>query len=125
MLFTSVSLFAQTGGELVGIAQPGVVIDFSTFTGIAAIVSMVVTQLCKLVPVINSKGVYKIITALLSGVAICVLAKALCLQSPLITLSWLESALYGLFAGSLSCGLFDIFNSVYKVIKNLFMKSND
>lgn len=119
MMLISLPFFAQTGGELVG-GDTSVVLDFTTFTGIAAVVSMLVTQLCKLVPKISSTRWLKIIIAFASGVVICLLTKLLGITSPLLELSWGATAIYGLFAGSVSAGLFDLIKMIY----DLFFKKS-
>lgn len=120
MMLISLPFFAQTGGELVG-GDTGVVLDFTTFTGIAAVVSMLVTQLCKAVPAIGSNKWLKIVTAFVSGVVICLLTKLLGITSPLLELTWGSTAIYGVFAGSMSAGLYDLLKMVY----NLFFKKQE
>lgn len=81
---------------------------------------MLVTQLCKLVPKINSTRWLKIIIAFASGVVICLLTKLLGITSPLLELTWGATAIYGLFAGSVSAGLFDLIKMIY----DLFFKKS-
>lgn len=116
MMLISLPFFAQTGGELVGGETAGTVIDFTTFTGIAAAVSMLVTQLCKVVPKIADVKWLKIIVALASGIVVCLLAKVLNIGAPLVDLNYGQVALYGIFAGSTSCGLYDILKGIFGFI---------
>lgn len=120
MMLISLPFFAQTGGELVG-GDTEVVLDFTTFTGIAAVVSMLVTQLCKVVPAIGNNKWLKIVTAFASGVVICLLTKLLGITSPLLELTWGATAIYGVFAGSMSAGLFDLLKMLY----SLFFKKSE
>lgn len=120
MMITSLSLFAQTGGELVG-GDSGIVLDLTTFTGIAAAVSMLVTQLSKVIKAVNDSKWLKVVIAFVSGIVICMLTKLLGIQSPLLELSWGGAVIYGLFAGSVSAGFYDLLKMIY----NMFFKNKE
>lgn len=104
-------LFAQDG------STTEVVLDFTTFTGLAAIVGMAVTQVTKLIPYVKEHTWCKILIALALGVVICLLTKLLRINSPVLALSWGATAIYGIFTGSVSAGLYDLFKMIYNLFK--------
>lgn len=120
MMLVSLPFFAQTGGELVGEGS-NIVLDFTTFTGIAAAVSMLVTQLSKVIKGVNESKWLKIVIAFISGIALCAIVKILGIQSPLSELSWGGTLIYGVFAGSTSCGFYDLLKMLY----NMFFKKKE
>lgn len=108
-------LMAQTGEVP---AETGFVVDLTTFTGIVALISAIVTQLLKLVPKIAGSKLAKIGISAGIGILVCFVAWGLKI-SPLLTDSlWWQVLLYGLAAGLSGCGFYD----VVKAIADLFKK---
>lgn len=113
------TLLAQTGNMTV--EETGVVIDLTTFTGIVALISAIVTQLLKLVPKIQGSKLAKIGISAGVGILVCFCVWGLKI-SPLFTGSvWWQVLLYGLAAGLSGCGFYD----VIKAIADLFKKSDN
>lgn len=110
------TLLAQTGE--IPAEGTGFVIDLTTFTGIVALISAIVTQLLKLIPSIKGSKLAKIGISAGVGILVCFAAWGLKI-SPLLTGSlWWQVLLYGLAAGLSGCGFYD----VIKAIADLFKK---
>lgn len=125
-IFIAVSLLLLTAGAGTLMAQTGelpvegagFVIDLTTFTGIVALISAIVTQLLKLIPAIQGSKLAKIGISAGVGILVCFAAWGLKI-SPLLTGSlWWQVLLYGLAAGLSGCGFYD----VIKAIADLFKK---
>lgn len=114
LLACPMALLAQDGAS----DATGIVLDFTTYAGLAGIVGMLITQLGKLVPVIADNKWAKIGCSLVIGIAIAVIVKAVSIPSPVTDLSWGTCVLTGVVTGSMSCGIYDI----VKGIINLFKK---
>lgn len=114
LLACPMALLAQDGAS----DATGIVLDFTTYAGLAGIVGMLITQLGKLVPVIADNKWAKIGCSLVIGIAIAVIVKAVSIPSPVTDLSWGTCVLAGVVTGSMSCGIYDI----VKGIINLFKK---
>lgn len=114
LLAYPMALLAQDGAS----DATGIVLDFTTYAGLAGIVGMLITQLGKLVPVIADNKWAKIGCSLVIGIAIAVIVKAVSISSPVTDLSWGMCVLAGVVTGSMSCGIYDI----VKGIINLFKK---
>lgn len=107
--------FAQT---LDGEVANEITINLGSFAGIMAITSALVTQIAKLIPAINNSRLAKIGVSAIAGIVICVVAWALQISDPLMTLNWWQTLIYGLCAGLSGCGFYDLI----KVIVALFKK---
>lgn len=114
LLACPMALLAQDGAS----NATGIVLDFTTYAGLAGIVGMLITQLGKLVPVIADNKWAKIGCSLIIGIAIAIIVKAVSIPSPVTDLSWGMCILAGVVTGSMSCGIYDI----VKGIINLFKK---
>ena len=114
LLACPMALLAQDGAN----DATGIVLDFTTYAGLAGIVGMLITQLGKLAPVIADNKWAKIGCSLVIGIAIAVIVKAVNIPSPVTDLSWGMCVLAGVVTGSMSCGIYDI----VKGIINLFKK---
>ena len=89
--------------------------ELSTFTGIVAIVSFLVTQLAKFVPVIDSKTILKILVSVVTGIAVSLIAWKLSLAEFLVNLAIWQTLIYGLLAGLSACGFYDLIKNVGKL----------
>lgn len=114
MLLTPFALVAQ---EVIPSEGP-ITIDLTTFTGIMAFVTMSATQLAKVVPYIDTHKWAKVVSAIVIGMVVCVLAWALKVSPLLIGSEWWEALLYGAAAGASGAGLYDL----VKAIGSLFIK---
>lgn len=112
-------LMAQTGE--MPVEDTGFVVDLTTFTGIVALISAIVTQLLKLIPSIQGSKLAKIGISAGVGIIVCFAAWGLKI-SPLLTDSiWWQVLLYGLAAGLSGCGFYD----VIKAVADLFKKDQE
>lgn len=107
-------LFAQ---DVVEMDPSNVVLDFTTYGGLAAIVGMVIVQIGKLIPAVNNNKWLKILCSLIVGIAIAVVVKAIGITSPIADLSWGSTVIAGLITGGSSCGLYDLISSIIKLFK--------
>lgn len=117
LLALPMALLAQDGGA----DATGIVLDFSTYAGLAGIVGMIITQVGKLIPVIANNKWAKIGCSLVIGIIIAVVIKALGIQSPVTDLNWGMCVVAGIATGLISCGIYDI----VKIIIGLFKKNDE
>lgn len=118
LLLGCTSAIAQTA-ELT--EEAGFVIDLTTFTGIVALISALVTQIMKLIPTVKHYKLIKIAISVAVGIVICFIAWALKI-SPLLTDSaWWQVLIYGIAGGLSGCGFYD----VIKALADLFKKNDD
>lgn len=110
-LLSPMALMAQTGVD-----TGEIVIDFTTFTGIMAVVTALVTQVAKLVPAIGDNKWFKVLTSLGVGIVVCFFAWGLQLSPLLEGLVWWQTLVYGLAVGLSAAGFYDL----VKVLWNLF-----
>lgn len=90
-----------------------IMLDFSTFTGLAAIVTTIVTQLAKKIAGLQ-KPLYKIGVSILIGIALSFISWYFQLAPFLFELSPLMVAAYGLIIGLSGCGFYDTVKSIFK-----------
>ena len=112
MLFVC-GAFAQT--EVSNETQ--IILDLSTFTGIAAVISSVVTQIFKLIPAIDGSKIAKIGISVAVGIVVCMLAWVLKISEPLAGLIWWQTLIYGVAAGLSGCGFYDLVKVVWELFK--------
>ena len=94
-----------------------IVIDLSTFAGIVALISLIVTQLCKVVPAFNTAASWvKILVSAVIGILTCMLSWFLQIADPLLALSWWQALIYGLCAGLAACGFYDAIKALIDII---------
>lgn len=102
--------------EDIGIAPASeVVIDVGSFTGIVALVSMIATQILKVIPAIKENKLAKIGISVAVGIIVCMVCWVLQV-SILISMKWWVALLYGLAAGLSACGFYDIIKAIYNTI---------
>ena len=88
-------------------------IDISTFMGIAAAVTMVVTQIAKQFPFFAKHKFVKILTALFAGIVLCFFSWFFGFAEFLKGALWWEVILQGAITGLTAIGLYDLlFKSV-------------
>lgn len=102
--------------EDIGIAPASeVVIDVGSFTGIVALVSMIATQILKVIPAIKENKLAKIGISVAVGIIVCMVCWVLQVSS-IISMEWWVALLYGLAAGLSACGFYDIIKAIYNTI---------
>lgn len=92
-------------------------IDLSTFGGIVAVISPVVTQIFKLIPAIDGSRIAKIGISVGVGIIVCMLAWVLKISEPLAGLIWWQTLIYGVAAGLSGCGFYDLVKVVWELFK--------
>lgn len=105
--------------EDIGIAPASeVVIDVGSFTGIVALVlvSMIATQILKVIPAIKENKLAKIGISVAVGIIVCMVCWVLQVSPILISMKWWVALLYGLAAGLSACGFYDIIKAIYNTI---------
>ena len=114
LLFFVCGVFAQTE-----ISNEGtqIILDLSTFGGIVAVISSVVTQIFKLIPAIDGSKIAKIGISVAVGIVVCMLAWVLKVSEPLAGLIWWQTLIYGVAAGLSGCGFYDLVKVVWELFK--------
>ena len=113
MLFVC-GVFAQTEVSNEGTQ---IILDLSSFTGIVAVISSVVTQIFKLIPAIDGSKIAKIGISVGVGIIVCMLAWVLKISEPLAGLIWWQTLVYGVAAGLSGCGFYDLVKVVWELLK--------
>lgn len=113
MLFVC-GVFAQTE---VSNEETQIILDLSTFGGIVAVISPVVTQIFKLIPAIDGSKIAKIGISVAVGIVVCMLAWILKVSEPLAGLIWWQTLIYGVAAGLSGCGFYDLVKVVWELFK--------
>ena len=107
-------VFAQTEVSNEGTQ---IILDLSTFGGIVAVISPVVTQIFKLIPAIDGSKIAKIGISVAVGIVVCMLAWVLNISEPLDGLIWWQTLIYGVAAGLSGCGFYDLVKVVWELFK--------
>lgn len=117
LLMFTVGIAAQTAMDLSeGVVEPGLVTDFASFTGIMTLISLVVTQLSKLIPSIEERKWAKPLVSIVVGILSCLFGWILQISPVLEGLIWYMVILYGVFAGLSACGLYSILKPLIELI---------
>lgn len=117
LLMLTVGIAAQTAMGLSEEAiESGLVTDFASFTGIMTLVSLVVTQLSKLIPSIEERKWAKPLVSIVVGILSCLFGWILQISPVLEGLIWYMVILYGVFAGLSACGLYSILKPLIELI---------
>lgn len=117
LLMFTVEIAAQTAMGLSEEAiEPGLVTDFASFTGIMTLISLVVTQLSKLIPSIEERKWAKPLVSIVVGILSCLFGWILQISPVLEGLIWYMVILYGVFAGLSACGLYSILKPLIELI---------
>lgn len=94
-----------------------IILDLSTFGGIVAVISSVVTQIFKLIPSIDGSKIAKIGISVAVGIVVCMLSWLLKVSEPLAGLIWWQTLIYGVAAGLSGCGFYDLVKVVWELFK--------
>lgn len=117
LLMFTVGIAAQTAMSLSEeVVEPGLVTDFASFTGIMTLISLVVTQLSKLIPSIEERKWAKPLVSIVVGILSCLFGWILQISPVLEGLIWYMVILYGVFAGLSACGLYSILKPLIELI---------
>lgn len=117
LLMFTVGIAAQAAiGLSEEVVEPGLVTDFASFTGIMTLISLVVTQLSKLIPSIKEKKWAKPLVSIAVGILSCLFGWILQISPVLEGLIWYMVILYGVFAGLSACGLYSILKPLIELI---------
>lgn len=109
MLFASVTyLFAQ---DATPVNDSSVLLDFGTFTGLAGIVSTIVTQLVKKIVGLQ-KPVVKILASVVVGIVVAFIGYFFSLSSFLLNAPIWQVVIYGVGAGLAGSGFYDIVKAI-------------
>lgn len=110
------SVFAQSSGA---VENPETGINLTTFVGITALVSLLGTQLAKLVPYIGEHTWCKILCSVGIGILASMLSWSLQLADFMMNFEWWQVLLTGVASGLSACGFYDL----VKVVVALFKKN--
>jgi hypothetical protein len=118
------TLFLSCGVAFAGeaapaaVPDPGFVLDLTTFAGVVALVSLLGTQLAKLVPAIAEKALWKILVSAALGMAVTLLAWKTGLAAFLSGIAWWHALLYGIGAGLSASGAYDLLRALFAKTDN-------
>lgn len=98
-------------------AEAGTMIDVTTFGGMMALVTMVVTQFAKLVPFINEHKWAKVLTSLGVGIAATMACWVLQVSDYLAGLVWWQALIAGAAVGMSSAGFYDLVKCIWQIFK--------
>lgn len=93
------------------------VLDLSTFGGIVAVISAIVTQILKVIPSIDGSKIAKIGISVAVGIVVCILSWLLKVSDPLAGLIWWQTLIYGVAAGLSGCGFYDLVKVIWDLFK--------
>lgn len=113
LLLVSCALMAQETTP----AESGTMIDVTTFGGMMALVTMVVTQFAKLIPFINEHKWAKVLTSLGVGIAATMACWGLQVSDYLAGLVWWQALIAGAAVGLSSCGFYDVIKALWSIFK--------
>lgn len=95
----------------------GVVIDVTTFCGMMAVVTAIVTEFAKLIPYINEHKWAKVLTSLGVGVAATMACWGLQVSDYLTGLVWWQALIAGVAVALASCGFYDVIKALWSIFK--------
>ncbi|HCC51113.1 MAG TPA: hypothetical protein DEQ30_02915 [Porphyromonadaceae bacterium] len=104
-------VFAQTDPVEVELATN--TFDLSTFAGIVACISLIVTQLAKTAPAISEKAILKILMSLAIGIGLTFFAWWLNIAPFLGNMIWWQVLIQGILSGGAACGIYDLIKSLF------------
>ena len=113
MMLVPFALMAQEatpeGGELV--------VNVNTFTGMMALVTVVVTWIATRVPYIATHKWAKVLTSLGVGIASTMACWGLQVSDYLAGLVWWQALIAGVAVGLSSCGFYDVIKALWSIFK--------
>lgn len=115
MLVGVVMVFAQESGA---VDNPETGVSVATFAGVTALVSLLGTQLAKLVPYIAEHTWCKILVSVALGMAVAMGSWALQLADFMAGFEWWHALLTGVASGLSACGFYDLVKAVAGLFKD-------
>lgn len=109
------SIFAQESGA---VDNPETGVSVATFAGVTALVSLLGTQLAKLVPYIAEHTWCKILVSVALGMAVAMGSWALQLADFMAGFEWWHALLTGVASGLSACGFYDLVKAVAGLFKD-------
>ena len=98
-------------------AEAGTMIDVTTFGGMMAVVTAIVTQFAKLIPFINEHKWAKVLTSLGVGIAATMACWGLQVSDYLAGLVWWQALIAGAAVGMSSAGFYDVIKALWSIFK--------
>lgn len=114
MLVFSGALMAQ---EAIPATDGGTTLDVTTFAGMMAVVTAIVTQIAKLVPAINERKWAKVLVSMAVGIGATMVCWALQVSGYLEGLVWWQALVAGVAVGLSAGGFYDVIRAVWSVFK--------
>lgn len=114
LTLVSIALMAQ---ETLPEETAGVVIDVTTFGGMMAIVTAIVTQFAKLIPFINDHKWAKVLSSVVIGIGATMACWGLQVSDYLSGLVWWQALIAGVAVGMSSCGFYDLVKVLWNIFK--------
>ena len=108
MALLSLAIPALAAEDVGIVPATEVVIDVGSFTGIVTLISLIATQILKIIPAIKENKLAKIGISVAVGILVCMICWVLQVSPVLMSMEWWVALLYGLAAGLSACGFYDI-----------------
>lgn len=100
--------------EAVAEEPTGITIDVSTFTGIVALVSMIVTQISKVWKKVDESSLIKRVISAVVGIAVFMICWALQVAPLFEGMVWWWALIYGALAGLSASGFYALIKDIWK-----------
>lgn len=100
--------------EVVAEEPAGITIDVSTFTGIVALVSMIVTQIAKVWKKVDESSLIKRAISAVVGIAAFMICWALQVAPMFEGMVWWWALIYGALAGLSASGFYALIKDIWK-----------
>ena len=95
----------------------GVMIDVTTFAGMMALVTMFVTELCKVVAYIDQHKWAKVLCSVGVGIAATMACWSLQVSDFLAGLVWWQALVAGVAVGLSAAGFYDVIKALWSIFK--------
>ena len=106
------TIAAMPPTDIPSIDDPAPYFVLTTFTGIVALISLLVTQIAKKLPRINEKTIFKILVSLVFGILFTYFSWWAEIATFLENMVWWQVLIQGIFAGLSACGLYDFLKGI-------------
>lgn len=116
MALLTLAILALAAEDVGIVPATEVVIDVGSFTGIVTLISLIATQILKIIPAIKENKLAKIGISVAVGILVCMICWVLQVSPVLMNMEWWVVLLYGLAAGLSACGFYDIIKAIYNTI---------
>ena len=117
MSFLLICLCAMAQGTEISSEGSSVIIDVTTFTGVMAVVTMIVTQIAKLVPYIEEHKWAKVLTALGVGIVTTMICWALQVSDFMQDMLWWHALIAGIAVGLSAAGFYDVIKAIWSIFE--------